>query len=707
MSEPPGGSAPRAMVLAAGLGTRLRPATDAVPKPLLPILGRPLLQEVCLALVAAGCGPLAINTHHLAPAVAAWARRWRGPGPAPTLLHEREILGTGGALWNAREFLGASDDFVLHNGDVLTDLDLLSLVGRHRRCGAVVTMGLASYPPIDSVLLGPDGAVRDVGGRLGAVAGPGDRRLTYTGVAAISRELLERLPPGPSSLVDALLALLRERPGSVRGWQPPRLYWNDLGTPERYLQAHADLLRGRRLRPTGMVMPAGPVFRARGSRVARDAKLEDFVSIGAGSEVGPGARLRACVVLPGGKVAAGEALAGTIVGDGWRLAAAAAPALAGSVRERAEAGADSAAAPALRPAARAAVESALHLPLLRRAGFGPRTRAWPLPGGSDRCFWRLRDDERSAVLVEADARDPEFGRWLAIGRWLEAEGLGGPAIVAEDLAGGAALMEDLGDLSFELLVGEGCDTREGLGELYERGLARLVDLQVRGTAALARCPAAGERRFGYEDLRWETGYFRQRFLAAAAGVPGPTLARLEEDFHRLALAVLEQPAVLMHRDFQSRNLLMYRLEARIVDFGGMQRGPLGYDLASLLRDPYADLPDGFAEDLREVYRLRLAAAGGPALTAPEMERLEVLAGLQRLMQAVGAFAHLGLVRGKREFLRHIPSGLARLTELLAEWRGLRGRWRRGGPEPDLGLVAELVLELRRRDPEAWRRGQVR
>jgi N-acetylmuramate 1-kinase len=425
------------------------------------------------------------------------------------------------------------------------------------------------------------------------------------------------------------------------------------------------------------------------------------------------------VVLPGGRVEAGESLVWNIVGDGWRL-----PGHGGGPPTSAEQSAPAASAlvtvgsPPVPPArlARSARRTRarpeppaaiLAQPVVQEAGFGPRTRVTLLRGGSDRRFWRLRDRKRAAVLVEVDPRDPELRNWLAIGVWLWAEKLGGPGFFADDAERGAVLMEDLGDLTLEMLANDSDDARELLYEIYDEVVARLVDLQVRGTAALERCPAAGRRRFGYEDLRWETGYFRRRFLSAMAEVPGGTLAGLEEDFHRLALAVLEQPEVLMHRDFQSRNILLHDFEPRFVDFGGMRLGPLAYDLASLLRDPYVRLTPALRASMRDSYRVQLAEAGGPSLTLPEMERLEVLAGLQRVMQAIGAYAHLGLVRGKREFLRHVPAGLARLAELLEEWRDLRALGRQAGPAPDLEALSALVRELRRRDPSAWRRGEVR
>lgn len=645
----------RAMVLAAGYGTRLRPLTDRLPKPLVPVLGRPLLAWVVEGLRGAGARRIAINSHHLPEQIARCVEQLALSDHLCEyrLLHEPDILGTGGALVNARPFLDQGGPFLLHNGDVLTDLDLGGLIAAHRAGGALVTLALADDPATNSVLLAPDGAVLDLNGRQ-AVAPREGRLLTYTGVAVIEPALFRWLPgSGYASLVEALLSALAEQPGAVRGFAPAPLYWNDLGTVARLLGAHRDLLvEGRMSRPRAAGEGAA-LYLAEGAAIDPDARVEGFLSLGRGVRVAGGTRLVDCVVLDGVTVPSGAAWRRAVLGLGWAVTQ--------------------------------AENEIPHLAIVRGAGFGPDTRVEPLvEQGSDRSFWRLCPAPGAsipaAVLMRTAADDPDLPRHLAVGRFLHAERLGGPRLLAADASRGAVLMEDLGDATLHRLA---TTTLEPLGELYRPVIDLLVELQVRGTASLARCPEAGDRLFDYDTLRWETDYFRQRFLVESRGVPADAAAALDDDCARLARAALAQPVVLMHRDFQSQNILFHDGQVRLVDFQGMRRGPLLYDVVSLLRDPYVDLPAAERTLFLDYYRDRLAARGGPALEAPVLRRMAAVAGLQRIMQALGAFVFLSRVKGKAWYAQWIPAGLRQLDDLLGEIADCGGE---PGPLPRLAAV---------------------
>ena len=225
-----------AMILAAGYGTRLAPVTDHVPKPLLPVGGRTLLDHAVDAVTRAGAGPLAVNTHHLADLVADHIAA-RPDHERFFISHEPEIMGTGGALDAARVTLEGHPFFLLHNADVLCDADLGALVDEHERTGAEATLLLVDWPEVNSVTVGEDGAILAVG--VGPEEDPspaaGSRRLTYTGIGVFGEEILADIGPGFSSLIDPLVRAMTERPGSVRGFSPAGFYWHDLGTLGRWL----------------------------------------------------------------------------------------------------------------------------------------------------------------------------------------------------------------------------------------------------------------------------------------------------------------------------------------------------------------------------------------------------------------------------------------------------------------------------------------
>lgn len=560
------------MVLAAGYGTRLAPLTDLVPKPLLPVGGRALLDLAVANLDRAGVGPIVVNTHHLAGAVAAHVQA-RADAARFTLSHEPGILGTGGALDGAREFLRQAPEFLLHNGDVLSDADLSALLAAHRAAGGVATLLLVDCPAVNTVEVGADGAVLRLAGRpaAGTSSAPAARRLTYSGLAAFSSRILADVPAGPSSLVDVLAAVIAREPGSVRAWEPVGARWDDVGTFARWLDAQPD---------------------------------DDAAACTAG-------------------VVSVERIRGH---------------------------------------------------------------------GSDRRFWRLGCDDWRAVVMSGPPGDPEHARFVALAGFLERHGLGPARLLRVDDDEKTVVMEDLGRCSLFSLAGAIAGDEPAAVSAWELATDHVAKLQAVTGAARRECPAAFDLALDHAVLRWETDYFRERFLAAVAGVDPRRLAALTPEFTALADVVAAQPALLLHRDYQSQNLLVGDGRLRLVDFQGLRPGPLGYDLASLLWDPYVALLPSRREALLARYAAALAVVPGVSADADEVRAMVLAAALQRLMQALGAYGFLGLAKGRRGFLAHVPRALANLREVLglvAAARAAGGPAAHRLPPPLPGLGAEL------------------
>lgn len=609
------------MVLAAGLGTRLRPLTDYVPKPLLPLDGVPLLDRAVAALTAAGAERIAVNAHHRADRVADHLAG-RADHHRFHLSIEPAILGTAGAFDGARAFLAAADVFLVFNGDVWCDLDLCRLLAEHRDTGALATLALVDRPDINTVAVDDGGQVVDVAGRLAAPA-TGSRMLTFTGIACYSRAFLDHVPPGRSDLVSALASVMRARPGLVRGLVHEGR-WEDLGTLTRYLDAHRSLLG------------------------------DGFVSAPRGQAAPDQADLAECVLLPGATAPAGCRLRRAVLGPGF------------AVVER----------PAATP----------DLALAERAGFGEGTRLdWITGHGSDRRFVRLRKDGRRAVLMRTPPGDPDHERFLAVAAFLYDRGLGAPAVLAHDPADRTVLMEDLGEDTLQSLVAA---APARAADLYDRVLDRLADLQTFGAEARALCPEAWDRRFDAEHLRWETDYFRHRYLVGHLGLDAADLVALTPEFDALAAACLEQPRTLVHRDFQSQNILLKDGVVRLVDVQGMRWGPVAYDAVSLLHDPYVDLDPELADRLLATFPGRVADRGGRLMTADQWRAWCATAALQRLMQALGAYGFLGHVKGRAIFLDAMPAALARVRAQLDRAADLAGL--PGAPPPLPRLTALLA-----------------
>jgi NDP-sugar pyrophosphorylase family protein len=244
----------KAMILAAGLGTRLRPLTNTIPKPLLPVAGTPLIVWNLLLLKRHGFQEVVINLHHLAPII----ERALGDGSKFGLRiiysHEPMILGTGGGIKQAEPYFSGEPVLVL-NGDTLFELDLEALCAFHRDRKAAATLVLRE--DVDAVRwglveVGADDRIVRITGRGRPDAEPTKPRM-FAGIHILHLRLLRDVRKGvASSIIDAYVSAL-ERDEPVLGYDLNG-YWSDVGTAERYTQAEQDARSGRiRLEPRRLV----------------------------------------------------------------------------------------------------------------------------------------------------------------------------------------------------------------------------------------------------------------------------------------------------------------------------------------------------------------------------------------------------------------------------------------------------------------------
>jgi mannose-1-phosphate guanylyltransferase len=305
----------------------MRPLTETIPKPLVPLVDRPFLDHVLDHLAAGGVTEVVLSSPYLGDVFERYVRE-RGGAPGITWVTEEFPLGTGGAIANAAR--GFDEPFLVCNGDILTDLDLPGLVSFHRDHDAVATISLVEVPDAR-----PYGLVEmDDGGRVVAfrekpadpipgtvnagtyVLDPG----AVAGVAAGHQVSVER----------EVFPRLIEAGRPVFGQVSPA-YWRDLGTPEQYLQATFDVLEGRVAglsTPAPFVHPSAEVsLRAQlgrwvvvgeGAKVEQDAEVEDSVLL-AGATIESGARVRDSILGPRATVGAGAVVAGAVLAEEARV----------------------------------------------------------------------------------------------------------------------------------------------------------------------------------------------------------------------------------------------------------------------------------------------------------------------------------------------------------------------------------------------------
>lgn len=297
----------KAMILAAGLGQRMRPLSNFRAKPVLPVLNRPLLHWTLARLARDGFRDVVINLHHLPATVRDAVGSGERFGVRVCYSRERTILGSGGGPRNVRHFFG-SEPFLLVNGDMYFDFDLKGLLERHLRSGARATLALK--PNHDPRHYGT--VVTDRHGRVLAIR---EKRANtrglvglFTGVQILDPGCLEMLPSGASDLVGELYVPLLEKGEKLLGVRVSGP-WFDLGDPGRYLASHSALLqrgvggvRGRRLiHRSARIDPTARVVRSVvGERVVigPKARVHDSV-LWSDVTVGDGAGIKKCIVASG------------------------------------------------------------------------------------------------------------------------------------------------------------------------------------------------------------------------------------------------------------------------------------------------------------------------------------------------------------------------------------------------------------------------
>jgi len=568
----------KAILLAAGFGSRLAPLTQEIPKPLLPFRGEPMAGRALRMLRAWGVREVAVNLHHRADVLLRELPRLCPPGMRLSFSYEPEILGTGGALRRLAWFPDPDEPFWLLNADVVMDLNPAPLLRAYR-----------AHRPVAALWMIPDAGPRTVRVEAQQVRDFRGAGMTFSGLHLVSPELLRHLPATEcfSSVITAYESSMGQG-RAVLGITVPGSVWADIGTPEQWLAAEGD----------SIVLP--------------------------GARVDAGARLRGAIVGPRTRLRRGRRVSGLVL----------APDLCLSGEEQA---------------------------------WLPDAEAVELMSarGSDRRFRRVHLLRGTRLLMSWGTARPENDRFAGHTRFLSRSGIRVPEILAESRDRRTLLLEDAGQTHL-------------LDAPTPKHTRQAVELTARLHAL------GGWKRLGLEPAfdaklyQWEHNLFFAEFLARhdAAADPQP----LRHAFARAADALLNEPAVLIHRDLQSTNILYHQGRAVLLDYQGMRAGPAAYDLASLFADPYLDRAPP--------HQLRLLQNYNALAKRPVSRELYAAAAVQRLGQALGAYGRLGALAGTGRFLQFVPPALRQIAfwssdPALREWAN--GFLERQSRENTLGL----------------------
>src|SRR6266536_1390047 len=303
-------------------------------------------------------------------------------------------------------------------------------------------------------------------------------------------------------------------------------------------------------------------------------------------------------------------------------------------------------------------------------------------GGSDRKFYRIDcPTDQALILVKYNLEREENRHYVQIAKFLDAHGIRVPRIYFHDPTEGLIWIEDLGERDLYSYHDESWLVRR---VFYESAIDQILKLHALPESVCAEMKEHLPAEFNAALYRWEQKYFFDNCLSRYFRIDESkrkelsVLPRLREIPKHLA----GLPRVLVHRDFQSQNIIIQNGQANLIDFQGMRPGLPHYDLASLLYDPYVDLAEAERAELTAYYGGRQLESGN-AINGDFDLKLRLCA-MQRLMQALGAYGFLGLVKGHKHFLEHIPNALRSLRAAVANIDNL---------QPLASFLADTRLEI--------------
>ena len=558
----------KAMILAAGRGTRLRPFTANTPKALFPVGGRPLLDIIIYSLQNAGCRAIIINTHHLYKDIDSFLSGQKYSIPVFTR-YEPLLLGTGGAIKNVADFWD-DQPFIVINSDILTDIDLREVYDFHLNHKYHATLVLHDYKEFNNVMISKQGFIRgfyeDKNNENIGYA----KKLAFTGIQVLDPDILDFIPDGLfSSIIDVYSELIFSGQ-SLKAFIAQKHYWKDIGTSESYREAVIDKMAPKAFKQVWLDFTF--------SQIKYDR----------------------------------------IKGD-----------------------------------------------------------------GSDRRWYRViakseEDSLQKLIMVDhgirAQSATSEVDSFIAIGRHLYDRGVSIPRIYLYDNFSGLVFLEDLGDVKLQKLVMNTEDTEE-VALYYKTVIDLLINMSTSGAEGFD-ISWTYQTPYYSKDLilKKECLYFVDAFLRNYLGMDY-LFEDFKDEFESLAEKTLKFPVNgFMHRDMQSRNIILKDNKFYIIDFQGGRIGPVQYDLASLLIDPYVDLPYQLRDQLLDYFIKRFSKFFH--INEKQFRYCFRYCSLARNLQILGAFGNLIRINGKRYFEQYIPAAVKTLKYNLsgfedAEFSGIK------------------------------------
>lgn len=622
------------------MGTRMHPLSFDTPKPLMPLWNKPGIEHILNLLHDWGIREVLFNLHFSPAPIVRYLSEHKPAGIRLSFSFEPEILGTGGVLRRAEWFL-SKEPFWMINSDIAADLSSVRLIHDFRRRKTIAALWVEPQHGPRTVEVCAGNVVNFQSSRPGSTG-----TYTFCGLQLISPAIFDFLPKESFFSIISVYQRAIKAGWRVKGTCAGNSCWADLGTPESYLKAHAEIRDCYRKK-----LPGRKLFDPSQERMAENLRkkgvfISGFAAIDRTAEIEPGARIENAVVWRGAHIGKNAVIENAVIGSNCeingrvtRLAA-----KSGSTAKTAGSYFDPQLSIALQQLNLKPADATI-IP------FAPR--------GSARSFTRITGKGKSWIMIRYSLERTENSLYVQHARFLAKLGLNVPKIAADFPKQQFVLIQDLGDISLQQIADK--SSRGELVRYYRHALNSIIKLHERGAIRALKEKLATVPPFSPDLYRWEREYFARQFLALHLHQGQSQIRGIMSELAEIGKTLSREKPVLIHRDLQSSNIIFFRGQPYFIDFQGMRFGPAAYDLASFLCDPYVSLPIDIQLCLLDYYNRHISTPRRQVAASTFW-----LAGIQRLAQALGAYGLLSANTETKWFAQYIPPALLMMRRALEQ-----------------------------------------
>lgn len=623
----------KAVIFAAGFGTRMRPLTNVIPKPLLPLWDKPVIEHTLRRLSSWGVKEVLINIHHEPQHIFNFVHKLDQLNLKINFSFEPRILGTGGALKKAEWFLNTPYFWII-NGDIAFDVSPKPFIATldNKKYSAVLWLTDKSGPRTVEM---HNHIITNFSSQH---AGSTDT-YTFCGLQLLSSDILRYIPDNEfSTIIEAYkkCSLAGQR---IAGICVAKSYWADIGSFPSYLEAHESVKKLFHQKQPGGIMynskQAGELKKLHTNRISTDG----FVSIGENVHIHPGSTISNSVIMDNCRIGPCTFMKNVVLAPNTKIQNVEVQRLACPAES---------------------INDNDVLSTITKLGWRTDRTSIELmePRGSDRSYMRIIYGRKSAILVKYSNNRKENKLYTRHTRFLEQTGFRVPRIYIDSPKINIYAIEDVGNAS--LLNFTQKAPGQSLRNKYQCIIDQVYRLHTHGTHLAMKQSVPLNDPFSANLYKWERQLFKDHLLGHQKYLDKKRQSNIMHDIKKVASVLLPLRETLVHRDLQSSNIIMHHNQPVFIDFQGMRLGPAVYDLASLLCDPYVSMEKRIQDSLIDY------AADKYQEPYQQFNYFFWHAAIERLVQALGAFGRLSQNRGTENFKFYIKPAVTMLLRAVNE-----------------------------------------